>query len=171
MGGKAEKMPTHPRPPANETTMSAEFELRCPNSANLAFIRDLVRVHGRHGGLHGQRLDDLVLVVSEAAAHVLEHGDGAGMVSARRTAEGIAVEILDIGGRLTDDHLTGSDHQDATSPRALGLGMINRLCDEIRLEHTGLGSLLTLHVHRRPAIASLPRQRFDHHGQESRRAG
>ncbi|GAA4952172.1 anti-sigma regulatory factor (Ser/Thr protein kinase) [Nonomuraea thailandensis] len=149
--------------------MSAEFELRCPISANLAFVRDLIRVHGRHSGLRGQRLDDLVLVVNEAVANVLDHG--AGMVTARNTAEGIVVEILYAAGKLTHDHLAGADHLDLSSPRGFGLRMIRRLCDEIRLEQTGLGSLLSLHVHRRPVITSLPRRHITHHDQDARRAG
>ncbi|MGI5291551.1 hypothetical protein ACQEVF_50725 [Nonomuraea polychroma] len=34
--------------------MSVQFELRCPVSADLAFIRDLVRVGGRHLGRAGR---------------------------------------------------------------------------------------------------------------------
>ncbi|MGR6919459.1 hypothetical protein ACU635_34930 [[Actinomadura] parvosata] len=113
-----------------------------------------------------------MLVVNGAVAGVLEHGDGMGMLTARRTAEGIVVEILDVAGRLTHDHLAGADHLDLTSPRGVGLGSIKRLCDEIRLERTSLGSLLTLQVRRRPDLAGLPRQRFTHHdGRHAHRAG
>ncbi|MGR6924293.1 ATP-binding protein [[Actinomadura] parvosata] len=149
--------------------MNVDFELRFPISADLGFIRDLVRVHGQHGGLRGQRLDDLVLVVNEAVANVLDHGNGIGMVTARSTPEGSVVEVLDTAGGLTHDHLAEAD-LDLSSPRGFGLWMIRRLCDEVRLERTGLGSLLSLHVHRRSVVASLPRRSSPCHGQETSRA-
>ncbi|MGN9837394.1 ATP-binding protein [Nonomuraea sp. H19] len=74
-----------------------ELEVRCPISPDLGLIRELVRIHGHHSGLRGHRLDDLVLAVNEAVTNVLDHGGKAGMVTSRRTRDGIAVEVLDRG--------------------------------------------------------------------------
>ncbi|MCK2216104.1 ATP-binding protein [Actinomadura sp. ATCC 31491] len=129
--------------------MSMWFELRCPVSADLGFIRDLVEVCGRYAGLRGERLDELVLAVNEAVTNVLDHGGRAGLVTARGHGDGITVEVLDTAGLLTDEHLT-SAVVDPTRGHGFGLWVIQHLCDEVTLEQTGLGSRLSLTV-RRPA--------------------
>ncbi|GGS98717.1 ATP-binding protein [Nonomuraea spiralis] len=125
--------------------MRVEFELRCPISADLAFIRDLVRIHGRHGGLAGERLEDLVLAVNEAVTNVLDHGGSAGLVTATRDAIGVCVEILDTAGRLSPDHLDAAG-VDPTASHGFGLWVIQQLCDSVALEQTGLGSRLRLRM-------------------------
>ncbi|TMR13295.1 ATP-binding protein [Nonomuraea turkmeniaca] len=132
--------------------MSVQFELRCPVSADLAFIRDLVRVCGRYAGLTGERLDHLVLAVNEAVTNVLDHGGAAGSVTARGTQDGIIVEILDFAGRLSAGHLGGA-RVDPTGAHGFGLWVIQRLCDGVSLEQTGLGSLLSLHMNHDPATS------------------
>ncbi|MDP4504092.1 ATP-binding protein [Nonomuraea turcica] len=129
--------------------MSVQFELRCPVSDDLGFIRDLVRVSGRHAGLTGERLDHLVLAVNEAVTNVLDHGGAVGLVTARGTHEGITVEILDIAGRLSAGHLATA-RIDPTGAHGFGLWVIQHLCDGVGLEQTGLGSLLSLHLRRNP---------------------
>ncbi|MEW9550229.1 ATP-binding protein [Nonomuraea sp. NPDC050783] len=141
------------------------FELRCPVSADLGFIRDLVEVCGRHAGLQGERLEELVLAVNEAVTNVLDHGGRAGLVTARGHDDGITVEILDTAGRLSREHLAGA-RVDPTRGHGFGLWVIQRLCDEVTLEQTGLGSRLSLTVHR-PAAAPATR----HHGERSGRHG
>ncbi|TMR99823.1 ATP-binding protein [Nonomuraea basaltis] len=148
--------------------MSVESELRCPISDDLAFIRELVRVHGRRNGLRGERLEDLVLAVNEAVTNVLEHGGAAGTVTARGDRTGITVEVLDVAGRLTWRHLTAAEI-DPTGSRGFGLWVIQHLCDDVGLEQTEAGSLLTLRVHRRPATAAhgrAARPRIRHGRQE-----
>jgi anti-sigma regulatory factor (Ser/Thr protein kinase) len=131
--------------PAGSVIMSVELELRCPVSADLGRIRDLVRSHGRLGGLRGERLDDLVLAVNEAVTNVLDHGGAAGLITARCDAGGFTVEVLDIAGRLTAEHVA-SARIDVTGSRGFGLWMIQKLCDEVTVERTGGGSLLRLHM-------------------------
>jgi anti-sigma regulatory factor (Ser/Thr protein kinase) len=126
------------------------FELRCPISPNLGYLRDLVRIHGQHHGLTGERLEDLVIAVNEAVTNVLDHGGRAGLITARGHQHGITVEVLDVGGRLTAEHLAAAA-ADPTGSSGFGLWVIQTLCDEVTLEHTGSGSLLSLHFHGRPA--------------------
>jgi anti-sigma regulatory factor (Ser/Thr protein kinase) len=147
-----------------------EFELRCPIGPDLGYIRDLVRVHARHHGLPGERGEDLVAAVNEAVANVLDHGGRAGLVTARAHAHGVTVEILDIGGGLTPDHLAAA-HPDPRSPHGFGLWLIQRLCDGVGLEQTGLGSLLTLHMHGDSAPIIPFEQRAGRGGQPRRAAG
>ncbi|MEV5890355.1 ATP-binding protein [Nonomuraea fuscirosea] len=131
--------------------MIDEFELRCPITADLALIRDLVGMHARHCGLPGHRLEDLVLAVNEAVTNVLDHGGGAGTVTARQAGDLIMVEVLDLAGGLTPDHLACAA-VDPTATQGYGLWVIQHLCDEVTLRQTERGSLLTLFVrHRAPA--------------------
>ncbi|AQZ61943.1 Putative anti-sigma factor kinase [[Actinomadura] parvosata subsp. kistnae] len=138
--------------------MSAEFELRCPISPDLGYIRDLVELHGRHHGLSGERLEDLVVAVNEAVTNVLDHGGRAGVVTARVHEHGITVEISDVGGRLTPEHLKAA-HVDPTGSRGFGLWIIQHLCDQVTLEQTDLGSVLGLHFHSTPAPTDRQRRR------------
>ncbi|GIH79253.1 ATP-binding protein [Planobispora longispora] len=127
---------------------SAPFELRCPVSADLSAIRDLVNHCGRRGGLSGERLNDLVLAVNEAVTNVLDHGGREGLVIARTHSEGITVSISDTGGGLSAAHLAAA-RSDPSGARGFGLWVIQHLCDEVTVEQTGHGSVL--HLHRRPA--------------------
>ncbi|GII03586.1 ATP-binding protein [Planobispora takensis] len=138
--------------------MSA-FGLRCPIDPDLGYLRELVRLHGRHNGLTGERLEDLVLAVNEAITNVFDHGGRAGLITARGHAEGVTVEILDVGGRLTPEHLAAA-HVNPTGGGGFGLWAILHLCDEVTLEQTRQGSVLGLHMHGRPApIIPLERRR------------
>ncbi|WP_188195604.1 ATP-binding protein [Nonomuraea sp. SYSU D8015] len=141
--------------------MSDAFELRCPVSDDLAFIRDLVRFLGEHSGLCGERLEDLVLAVNEAVTNVLDHGGKAGIITVRRTDDGVTVEIRDLADRLSHDHLAGA-HVDPTASGGFGLWVIQHLCDRAVVERTEMGSLLRLDVLRRPAAVPRPDRHFRH---------
>ncbi|MFC4112624.1 ATP-binding protein [Nonomuraea zeae] len=128
--------------------MQVVFELRCPISADLGFIRDLIRMHGHHSGLRDPRLDNLVLAVNEAVTNVLDHAGTAGLITARTTSESVTVEILDTAGRLTHGHLAAAHEIDGTATHGYGLWVIQRLCDVVHLEQTGHGSRLSLEMRR-----------------------
>lgn len=134
--------------------MILAFEVQCPISTDLGLLREVIRVHGHHSGLFGDRLEDLVVAVNEAVTNVLDHGGRAGTVTARGTGDGVAVQILDVAGRLTPEHLAAA-HVDPAGTSGFGLWVIQHLCNEVTLEQTREGSLLTLHLrrHRRPAAA------------------
>ncbi|WP_187415060.1 ATP-binding protein [Nonomuraea sp. PA05] len=138
--------------------MVFEFELRCPITADLGLIRDLVRLHGRHSGLPDRRLEDLVLAVNEAVTNVLDHGGKSGVITARADAGHVVVDVLDFAGLLTQDHLTIGD-LDRTASHGYGLWVIQHLCDEVVLERTDQGSLLSLRVRRRRPAAMEGRYR------------
>ncbi|UBU08722.1 ATP-binding protein [Nonomuraea gerenzanensis] len=129
--------------------MSADFELRCTISPDLGYIRGLLSIHGRHHGLSGERLEDLLVAVNEAVTNVLDHGGRAGLVIARAHERGITVEVLDSGGGLTAEHLKAA-HVDPTGKSGFGLWVIQHLCDQVTLEQTDRGSVLSLHFHHRP---------------------
>ncbi|GIH92214.1 ATP-binding protein [Planobispora siamensis] len=136
------------------------FELRCPIDPDLGYLRELVRLHGGHNGLTGERLEDLVLAVNEALTNVFDHGGRSGLIIARGHAEGVTVEICDVGGRLTAEHLAAA-HLNPAGTSGFGLWVIQHLCDEVTLAHSGQGSVLGLHMHGHlaPVIPSAPRRR------------
>ncbi|WP_217369397.1 ATP-binding protein [Nonomuraea antri] len=79
-----------------------DFELHRP--IDLGHLRDLVRIHATHCGLPGERADGLALAVNEAVTNAVDHGGQAGLVTARGHEDGVIVEVLDAGGRLTAGH-------------------------------------------------------------------
>ncbi|NRQ32427.1 ATP-binding protein [Nonomuraea sp. NN258] len=131
-----------------------DFELRCPINPDLGHIRDLVRIHATHCGLSGDRAEDLALAVNEAVTNVLDHGGQAGLVTVRGHEHGVTVEILDVGGRLTAGHLLAAQ-LDPAGHHGFGLWVIQGLCDDVGLTQTGMGSLLSLHMHP-PSARVLP---------------
>ncbi|WP_188197553.1 ATP-binding protein [Nonomuraea sp. SYSU D8015] len=139
-------------------TMSAEIELRCPIGTNLGSLRDLVRIHAIRSGLTSERADELVLAVNEAVTNVLDHGGKEGTVTVRSRGDGITVEVADAAGLLTGDHLAAAE-VDPTRSHGFGLWVIQHLCDEVTLEQTHRGSLLTLHMRRRPLSDRPPARR------------
>ncbi|GAB2924200.1 ATP-binding protein [Nonomuraea fastidiosa] len=142
--------------------MASEFELRCPITADLGLIRDLVRLHGRCCGLPERRLDDLVLATNEAVTNVLDHGGASGVLTARGLADGVMVQVLDVAGLLTGGHLAAAA-LDRTASHGYGLWVIRHLCDAVTVEQTGAGSLLSMwvcHAPERPAGDGSRRQRI-----------
>ncbi|MEV4174704.1 ATP-binding protein [Nonomuraea sp. NPDC049709] len=149
--------------------MNTEFELRCPIGPDLGYIRDLVRIHGQHHGLTGERLDDLAIAVNEAVTNVFDHGGRAGLITARDHEHGVTVEILDAGGGLTPEHLAAAI-VDPAGNHGFGLWIIQHLCDEVAVEQTGLGSPLSLHMSGRPATVVLLDRSARHTRRDLRRA-
>jgi len=133
--------------------MALEFELRCPITADLGLIRDLVRMHGHYCGLPERRLEDLVLATNEAVTNVLDHGGASGTLTARGVADGVMVQVLDAAGRLTRGHLAAAA-LDQTASHGYGLWVIQYLCDAVTVEQTGEGSLLSMWVHHARSVTA-----------------
>jgi serine/threonine-protein kinase RsbW len=158
---------TFPTPAGGVMMMNVKFELCCPISADLGYIRDLVRMYGDRGGLRGERLQDLVLAVNEAVTNVLDHGGAAGLITVRGYPGGFTVEVLDVGGLLTAEQVA-SARVDPTGSHGFGLWVIQHLCDEVSVARTGLGSVLRLDM-RVHSAAAAGRDRHGTHEQRGRR--
>ncbi|MEV0143727.1 MULTISPECIES: ATP-binding protein [unclassified Nonomuraea] len=126
-------------------------QLRCPITEDLSRLRELVTAFAADAGLGGDRLDDLVLAVNEAADNVLEHGGGTGTLVAGTDAAGIWVDVIDMAGTLTGEHVRRGAHATPTvAYRGFGLWLMHRLCDEVTLDHLDDRSRLRLRM-RHPA--------------------
>jgi anti-sigma regulatory factor (Ser/Thr protein kinase) len=123
--------------------MAGDEELRCAIDDDLSGLRAYAAAY-----LAGQRLDDLEIAANEAAANVLDHAGGTGTLTARHDDHGITVEITDDAGTLTPEHLQLTP--DPTRPGGFGLWIINRLCDQVSLDHPEGRSRLILHMHHAP---------------------
>ncbi|WP_049566285.1 ATP-binding protein [Nonomuraea sp. SBT364] len=126
--------------------MSVGSRLHCAISYDLGGIRERVRGYARRAGLDGDRLNDLVLAVNEAVTNVLDHGGGAGVVTAAREGSGIIVEIVDTAGVLAPRHLSAARSGIPTRSRGIGLWLIQRLCDGVTLDHPQGRSRLRLRM-------------------------
>jgi anti-sigma regulatory factor (Ser/Thr protein kinase) len=113
------------------------------SESDLANIRVWVQQFGWRAGLSVDRVDDLVLAVSEVAGNSIRHGGGRGDLSLWWDEGAVICEIRD-AGHITDPlvgrHAPGPDH-DVT-----GLWLVNQLCDlvEIRSGSGGTQVRLTL---------------------------
>ncbi|GAA4976348.1 anti-sigma regulatory factor (Ser/Thr protein kinase) [Nonomuraea thailandensis] len=98
--------------------MDEHAVLHCLITDDLGRVRDQVRAFASAAGFGGTRLDDVVLVVGEATANVLEHGSGSGSLLARIDPDGgLHIEVLDPAGTLTVERLR---HHLTTRPRSPG---------------------------------------------------
>ncbi|MFC4121573.1 ATP-binding protein [Nonomuraea zeae] len=127
----------------------SEPSLQCPITPDLALLRSQLHTFAIHAGLADDRAADLIIAINEAAANVLDHGAGTGVVTARHDSDGIWVEVVDPGGTLTADHLF-LPAPSANALRGMGLRIIRRLCDEVIVDHPDGHSRLRIHLSRRP---------------------
>ncbi|MEU6724865.1 ATP-binding protein [Nonomuraea wenchangensis] len=133
------------------TSLRPAEAVHTPLGDDLAPLRELVRAFAVRAGLERSRADLLVLAVSEAAGNVLEHARAPGTVSLRSDAEGVTVHVADEAGALTADHLRAAPRRPGHG--GLGLRIIQRVCDRVRLDHPGGRTRLELFMSHRLSAA------------------
>jgi len=105
------------------------------SDTDLSKIRSWVQEFGWAAGLSVDRVDDLVLAVSEVAGNSIRHGGGSGVLCVWGDAEGAVVCEVRDAGYITDPlvgrHAPGPDFD------VNGLWLVNQLCDlvQIRSSH------------------------------------
>ncbi|WP_203975794.1 ATP-binding protein [Planotetraspora silvatica] len=125
--------------------MSTDWREHWPITADLALLREQLHQHAADAGLTGERIDDLVISVNEAAINVLEHGGGSGSVSAWNDGTHLVVEVADTAGLLTPQDLR---HQRPSpgATRGFGLWVMSQLCDEVAVDQESGRSRLQLRM-------------------------
>jgi anti-sigma regulatory factor (Ser/Thr protein kinase) len=118
-----------------------------PIDRDLHGLRVLVAEYARAAGLHGARLDDLLLAANEGAANTLLHGD-AGVLRLWHDATELVCEIADLG--RIDDPLAGRHRPDPEQLGGRGLWLAHQLCDLVELRSDAGGTVLRLHMALRP---------------------
>jgi anti-sigma regulatory factor (Ser/Thr protein kinase) len=115
------------------------------NAATLTSVRSFVRGLATEHGLHGARLDDLVLAVNELATNTIRYGGGEGMAQVWREGDTLYCEVAD-GGRLHDP-LAGRYPPPVAAEGGRGLWLVNQLCDLAQVRAVASGTIVRLHMH------------------------
>ena len=106
--------------------------------SELAGMRREVRDWARSVGLSGERLDDLQLVVGEAAANAIEHGYRDGMSGSVDVWLSLAVDGV-VHGRV-QDYGSWRPAPDSPGNRGRGLDLIHALTAEMHLTRRAGGT-------------------------------
>ncbi|MFI6316347.1 ATP-binding protein [Nonomuraea sp. NPDC050556] len=112
-------------------------------TSELSDVRRHLRGHATRSGLGGERLDDLLVAVNEAASNVLEHGGGHGVVASWYDEAFLTVEIRDTAGELTSAD-THRRRPARTATRGYGLWLMGQLCDHFTIHQQTGGSHVRL---------------------------
>jgi anti-sigma regulatory factor (Ser/Thr protein kinase) len=124
-----------PRPPGGAQRLAYTTGLRS--------IRGAVADYAQRAGLHGDRLADLVIAVSEVAANTLRHTPGGGTVSLWRAGGEVICQVGDRG--WIADPLAG--RRRPLGPGGLGLWVVNQVCDLVELRTGQDGTTVRMHMH------------------------
>jgi anti-sigma regulatory factor (Ser/Thr protein kinase) len=112
------------------------------SDTDLSKMRSWVQQFGWAAGLSVDRVDDLVLAVSEVVGNSVRHGGGAGAMGVWRSAEGAVVCDVRDSGHITDPlvgrHAPGPDFD------VNGLWLVNQLCDLVEVRSGGDGTQVRL---------------------------
>jgi anti-sigma regulatory factor (Ser/Thr protein kinase) len=142
---------THPwtRRPA----YAADFPFRRANQ--LTALREFAAHHAHTIGLDPERVNALLVSVTEAATNTLKHGAGRGTCRIWETATELLCDITDPTGTL-DPALAGYLPPVTNLPEGRGLWIIRQLCDTVDIRTTNTGSTIRLHFTLRTAQPTEP---------------
>ncbi len=114
---------TAPFSPAPETAATMSFE----GTAQLAAVRRFVSDQATRAGLQADRVEDLVLAVSELATNSLRHGGGKGIVRVWAADASVVCEVSD-DGTITGQPL-GGEQTDKNAGSGRGLWLVQQASD------------------------------------------
>jgi anti-sigma regulatory factor (Ser/Thr protein kinase) len=130
-----------PPPPAGAEALSFA------GPADLSAVRARVRAHATSAGLPGERVDDLVVAISELAANAVEHGAGTGALTMWAPPGAVVCQVDDAGH--LGDPLAGRVPPSPLTPRGRGLVVVNLLCDLVRVHSEPGRTAVRVFVNRR----------------------
>ncbi len=99
-------------------------------------LRRFVAGQAAIAGLVGQRVDDVVLAVSELAANSVRHGSGAGTLRVWVSGRALVCEVED-GGHPRWDPLVGRRCPAPEQLGGRGLWVVNQICDLVQISTAG----------------------------------
>jgi anti-sigma regulatory factor (Ser/Thr protein kinase) len=126
-----------PEPAGNVIEMPFDASL-------LAEIRSFVSEYAAAAGLGRERIDELLLAVTEIGANSARHGGGHGMLRVWREHGSLICEITD-GGRIVDP-LAGRRRPELGQVGGYGLWLANQVCELVQIRTFAAGGTVRLHV-------------------------
>jgi anti-sigma regulatory factor (Ser/Thr protein kinase) len=129
-------------PPAGEAAERFDFD-----RLRLGELRWRVRSAAERAGMTSQRLDDLLVSVTELAANAIRHGDGTGAVAMWRDADTFLCEVE--GNGSIDDPLAGRVRPLPDEIAGRGLWIVHQLCDLVQIRSSEGRSTIrvTMRIH------------------------
>jgi anti-sigma regulatory factor (Ser/Thr protein kinase) len=112
-------------------------------TGDLGTLRHLAAERARAAGLTGERVEDVLLTVTELAANSIVHGGGSGTVHLWADAGDLVVQSSD-SGHITDP-LAGRLPATSEQTGGRGLVLVNHLADLVRLHSTAAGTVVRAH--------------------------
>ena len=112
----------------------------------LRALRSFVCQWGTAFGLSPDRLDDLLLAVTELAANTMRHGGGQGMLRVWHEGQAFVCQVED-SGRLYEP-LLGRRRPTSEQEHGRGLWMVNQLCDLVQIRTSPHGTTIRIRVFR-----------------------
>lgn len=112
--------------------------------SDLSQVRALVVKHAREAGLAEDRVNDLVLAVSEVAGNTLRHTRGSGTLAIWHDADEVVCEIHDEG--IITDPLAGQRKPSLDASGGHGLWLVYQVCDEVELNSDADGTTVRMHM-------------------------
>lgn len=106
--------------------------------------RALVAEQATAAGLRRERVEDLVLAISELATNAIRHGRGSGVLRVWTLPDRVVCQVDD-GGHIRDP-LAGRRLPTPDAAGGIGLWAVNQLCDLVEVRSTSNGTAVRIHA-------------------------
>jgi anti-sigma regulatory factor (Ser/Thr protein kinase) len=110
---------------------------------DLYAVRHLVADEAAAAQMSQQRVEDLVLAVSEVAANAIRHGHGSGVLRVWRRPDRLFCQV-DCRGHIQDP-LAGRRFPGPQAAGGIGLWAVNQLCDLVEVRSSQEGTTVRMH--------------------------
>jgi anti-sigma regulatory factor (Ser/Thr protein kinase) len=121
-----------------------DAHVRTFGSDELGEIRRLAAEIATTAGVAPERIDDLVIAVSEVVTNTVLHGGGTGQIALWHDGDRYLCDVRD-RGRISDP-LAGRVRPSIDRPGGRGLWIMNQLCDLVQVRATPDGQAIRLHL-------------------------
>jgi anti-sigma regulatory factor (Ser/Thr protein kinase) len=116
------------------------------DEGSLGAMRRFVTARAERAALARDRVQDLLLAVSEVAANSVRHGGGQGALSIWQDNGALVCDVQD-AGEITKP-LAGRERPEDGQSHGYGLWLANQLCDLVQVRTFPSGNVVRLHMHR-----------------------